>query len=97
MTTHFRPGYLQKNGIPYSGNAILEEDFDMFSDPYGGNTWLTVASVVTDPQYLIERFLPMRASRRFPTIRDGTPRHAMPTSRADSISRECCSNVNFSP
>jgi hypothetical protein len=49
-----RPGYLQKNGIPYSGNATLEEEFDTFSDPYSGSTWLTVASVVTDPQYLIE-------------------------------------------
>jgi hypothetical protein len=54
VTTHLRPGYLQKNGIPYSGNAILEEDFDTFPDPYSNTTWLTVASVVTDPQYLIE-------------------------------------------
>ncbi len=54
VTTHLRPGYLQKNGIPYSGNAMLEEDFDTFPDPYSGNTWLTVTSVVTDPQYLIE-------------------------------------------
>lgn len=54
VTTHLRPGYLQKNGIPYSANAILEEDFDTFSDPYSNTTWLTVASVVTDPQYLIE-------------------------------------------
>ena len=54
VTTRLRPGYLQKNGIPYSANATLEEDFDAFSDPYGGDTWLTVTSVVTDPQYLIE-------------------------------------------
>jgi hypothetical protein len=54
-TTHMRPGYLKKNGIPYGGNATLEEFFDVFSDPYVGNTtWLTVTSVVTDPQYLIE-------------------------------------------
>lgn len=54
VTTHLRPGFLQKNGIPYSANAILEEDFDTFSDPYSNTTWLTVTSVVTDPQYLIE-------------------------------------------
>jgi|HubBroStandDraft_4_1064222.scaffolds.fasta_scaffold57342_2 hypothetical protein len=54
VTTHLRPGYLQKNGIPYSANATLEEDFDTFPDPYSGNTWLIVTSVVTDPQYLIE-------------------------------------------
>jgi hypothetical protein len=54
VTTHLRPGYLQKNGIPYSGNAMLEEDFDTFADPYSGSTWLTVTAVTTDPQYLIE-------------------------------------------
>lgn len=54
VTTHLRPGYLQKNGIPYSPNATLEEDFDTFTDPYSNNTWLTVTAVITDPQYLIE-------------------------------------------
>lgn len=53
-TTRMRPGYLQKNGIPYSANARLEEYFDVFSDPYTKNTWLVVTTVVTDPQYLIE-------------------------------------------
>jgi len=54
VTTHLRPGYLQKNGIPFSADAMLEEDFDTFPDPYSGNTWLTVTAVVNDPQYLIE-------------------------------------------
>ena len=54
LTTHLRPGYLQKNGVPYSANTILEEDFDTFTDPYSGNTWLTVTAVINDPQYLIE-------------------------------------------
>ncbi len=53
-TTRMRPGYLQKNGIPYSANALLEEYFDVFSDPYTKNTWLVLTTVVTDPQYLIE-------------------------------------------
>ena len=54
VTTHLRPGYLQKNGVPHSGNAIVEEYFDTFTDPYTHNTWLTVTTVTTDPQYLIE-------------------------------------------
>ena len=53
-TTRMRPGYLQKNGVPYSGDALLEEYFDTFSDPYTHNTWLVVTTVVTDPRYLIE-------------------------------------------
>lgn len=54
VTTRLRPGYLQKNGVPYSGNALVEEYFDTFSDPYDKNTWLVVTTMVTDPQYLIE-------------------------------------------
>ena len=54
VTTRMRPGYLQKNGVPYSGDALLEEYFDTFSDPYTHNTWLVVTTVVTDPRYLIE-------------------------------------------
>ena len=53
-TTRMRPGYLQKNGAPYSANALLDEYFDVFTDPYRKNTWLLVTTVVTDPQYLIE-------------------------------------------
>lgn len=53
-TTRMRPGYLQKNGVPYSANALLEEYFDVASDPYTKNTWLLVTTVVTDPQYLNE-------------------------------------------
>jgi hypothetical protein len=57
ITTRMRPGYLQKNGVPYSANAIIEEYFDTFSDPYTKNTWLVVTTMVTDPQYLIEPLL----------------------------------------
>jgi hypothetical protein len=49
-----RPGYLQKNGVPYSANALLEEYFELASDPYTKNTWLLVTTVVTDVQYLNE-------------------------------------------
>src|SRR5882724_1306518 len=52
VTNHLRPGYLRKNGVPYSANAGLEEYFDVFTD--SGKTWLTVTTVVTDPQFLIE-------------------------------------------
>jgi hypothetical protein len=54
VTTHLRPGYVQKNGVPYSADAMLEEDFDTFADAYTNNTWLTVTAIVNDRQYLIE-------------------------------------------
>ena len=56
ITTHMRPGYLRKNGVPYSGDAVLEEYFDTFKE-LNGDQWLVVTSVVTDPAYLFQPFI----------------------------------------
>jgi hypothetical protein len=69
VTTRMRPGYLRKNGVPYSGSAALEEYFETFSDPYAHNAWLAVTAVVTDPQYLIE---PLITHAHFKKIPDGS-------------------------
>jgi hypothetical protein len=69
VTTHLRPGYLQKNGIPYSANAIVEEFYDTFTDPYANDTWLTVTTVVTDPQYLVE---PLFTHAHFKQVADAS-------------------------
>jgi len=66
VTTRMRPGYLQRNGVPYSGNAVLEEYFDTFSDPYTHNTWLAVTTVVTDPQYLVEPLITHAHFKKLP-------------------------------
>jgi hypothetical protein len=50
-TTHLTPGYLRKNGIPYSGETTVLEYFDRFSEP-DGTEWFTVTTIVRDPQYL---------------------------------------------
>jgi hypothetical protein len=50
-TTRIRPGYLRKNGVPFSANAVLQEYFDLFKDQ-DGLDWFVVTSVVTDPMYL---------------------------------------------
>jgi hypothetical protein len=50
-TTHLRPGYLRRNGVPYSANAVLTEFLDRTSEP-NGDSWLVLTSIVEDPQYL---------------------------------------------
>jgi hypothetical protein len=50
-TTHLLPGYLRKNGIPYSDATTVVEYFDRFSEP-DGTEWFTVTTIVTDPVYL---------------------------------------------
>jgi hypothetical protein len=51
VTTNMRPGYWQKNGVPYSGNAMLTEWFTTISEP-DGTTYLLVTKLLEDPQYI---------------------------------------------
>jgi hypothetical protein len=56
ITTRMRPGYLQKNGVPYSANMTMTEYFDVVKEPTG-DQWLVVKSVIEDPQYLSRSFI----------------------------------------
>jgi hypothetical protein len=56
VTTRMRPGYLQKNGVPYGANASMTEYFDVVKEPTG-EEWLVVKSVIEDPQYLTRSFI----------------------------------------
>jgi len=56
VTTHLRPGYLRKNGAPYSANTVLKEFFDL-SKERNGDTWFVVTTIVEDPLYLSEPFV----------------------------------------
>jgi hypothetical protein len=55
VTTRMRPGYLARNGIPYSANATITEYFDRFdvSEDY---SLLVVSTEVVDPVYLFQPF-----------------------------------------
>ena len=55
-TSHLKPGYVRKNGVPYSENATLTEYFDMIKEQ-NGEIMLVVTTVTTDPQYLREPFI----------------------------------------
>ena len=50
-TTRIRPGYLRKNGVPFSADTTVTEYFDLFKDPDGLN-WFVVTTIVRDPQFL---------------------------------------------
>lgn len=62
-TTRMRPGYLRKNGVPYSDRATLVEYFDRFREP-NGDDWLVVDSFVTDPQYLTQPYVTSSAFKK---------------------------------
>ena len=51
VTKNLRAGYLRKNGVPYSENAVLTEHWDLYKRP-NGEEWLTITTQLEDPQYL---------------------------------------------
>ena len=56
VTTNLRPGYLRKNGVPYSARTTLREYFDL-SKERNGDTWFVVTTIVEDPDYLTTPFV----------------------------------------
>jgi hypothetical protein len=55
-TSRMLPGYLRKNGVPYSADAVLTEYYDRITAP-NGDDWLVVTTEVRDPQYLSSAFI----------------------------------------
>jgi hypothetical protein len=51
VTTNVRPGYLRRNGVPYSADTTVTEYFDVAPHPSSGQV-LIVTTVVEDSQYL---------------------------------------------
>jgi hypothetical protein len=68
ITTHLRPGYLRKNGVPYGPETSVEEYFDGFKEA-NGDQWLVVTTIVSDPEYLTQPFV---TSSQFKKERDGS-------------------------
>ena len=64
-TSGLRPGYLQKNGIPYSENATMTEYFARI-DEDNGDSYLVVTTTVTDPTYLREPYLTTTHFKKLP-------------------------------
>ncbi len=56
VTTRLRAGYLRKNGVPYSEDALLTEYYNRFPGP-DGEEWFVVTTVVEDPMYLTEPYV----------------------------------------
>jgi hypothetical protein len=68
VTTRMRPGYMRRNGVPYSERAVLTEFFDR-TDETNGDSWLIVTSALADSTYLTQPFM---TSTHFKKEPDGT-------------------------
>jgi hypothetical protein len=53
LTTQMAPGYLRRNGVPYSEQAKLTEYIELLDGP-NGSEYLVVVAVLEDPVYLAQ-------------------------------------------
>jgi hypothetical protein len=74
VTASARPGYLQKNGVPYSANAVFTEHFNRYEEE-GGWSLLVVSTLTEDPTYLQQ---PHIRSSHFRKIPDGSGWNPIP-------------------
>jgi hypothetical protein len=56
ITTNVRAGYLRRNGVPYSGRAVMAEYLDRL-DPPKGDPLLVITTTIEDPTYLAQPYL----------------------------------------
>jgi hypothetical protein len=72
VTTNLRPGYVRKNGAPYSKNAIVTEYYDLNTMP-NGDLWLTVTTKVEDPTYFTRPYLTTSDFKKLPDATGWNP------------------------
>jgi len=72
VTTKMRAGYLRKNGVPYSANAVLTEYYDRTMEP-NGDSWLIATTIVDDPQFLQQPFITSTHFKRLPDASGWNP------------------------
>ena len=76
LTTKMKPGYLRRNGVPYSADAVMTEFFDRFDIP-NGDSLLVVSTELVDPTYLAT---PFWTSTHFKRQNDGSGWNPKPCS-----------------
>jgi hypothetical protein len=72
VTNQIRPGYLRKNGVPFSENASVTEYFDLFPEPDGPD-WFVVTTRVNDPVYLGEAWVTTSHFKKEPDASKWSP------------------------
>ncbi len=73
QTTNLAPGWLRRNGVPYSEDTAVTEYFARFAAP-NGDEWLMMTTIVDDPRYLTQRYVVSNHFRKEPEGGRWSPR-----------------------
>jgi hypothetical protein len=72
VTRNLLPGYVRKNGVPYSANAVVTEWYDVLQVP-GGDTLFIVNTEVVDPTSFNGPFVTNTHFKKLPANAPFTP------------------------
>jgi hypothetical protein len=72
VTNNLRPGYIRKNGAPYSAMTLVTEFYDLNNAPNGDN-WMTVTTKVEDPLYFARPYLTTTDFKKLPDAAGWNP------------------------
>jgi hypothetical protein len=75
VTRNLTSGYLRKNGVPYSANAVVTEWFDVVTaaPPNNATTYMVINTEVSDPLYLAQPFVTSTHFKKLPANATFTP------------------------
>jgi hypothetical protein len=65
VTTNLRPGYVRRNGAPYSDKTTVTEYIDVNTMP-NGDRWMSVLTNVEDPVYMSRRYITTSDFKKLP-------------------------------
>jgi len=72
VTTNLKPGYVRKNGAPYSDKATVTEYWELHTLP-NKDQWLTVTTKVDDPVYFTRPYLTSSDFKKLPSATGWNP------------------------
>ena len=72
VTSNLRPGYVRKNGAPYSAMTVVTEFIDLNSAPNGDN-WLTVTTKVEESRVFHPAYLTTTDFKKLPDATGWNP------------------------
>lgn len=72
VTTNLRPGYVRKNGAPYSDRTTVTEYFDVHSLA-NGDQWISLTTKVDDPVYFTRPLVTTSDFKKLPDAAGWNP------------------------
>ena len=65
VTTNLKPGYVRKNGVPYSAATVLTEYYDVHTAD-NNDVWMVVTTQVHDPANFTTDFITSSHFKKLP-------------------------------